>query len=114
MIKNAAGSLRVQSLSEQSAYQGHISSRCKSAQIPRPVPRKSLNVECSSTRRRLLTVLYALSASASTVHGTSVGCESFEKLLHALSTYSVPELRQHMKQHADDVSLSFLQWLASR
>lgn len=113
MISYAAGSLHVHSFAEQFAVQGRTSCACISAQIHRP-PRRAFNVECSSTRRRQLAVLHALSPFATTVHGTNVGSESYEQLMHALSSCSVPELRQHMQQHPDGITLDFLQWLASR
>lgn len=87
---------------------------CLPAQAYRPIPRRAARVGYISTRRQHFAALPALSASASTVLESKFGSESYEQLLHALSSYSVPELRQYMQKHPDDVSLGFLQWLASR
>lgn len=108
----------LESFEQQSACQVYVTRACSPAQVYRPIPRRAVRVGYVSTRRQQFAALPALSTSAATKQaggGTSdLVCENHEHLLHALSSYSVPELRQYMQQHPDDVSLGFLQWLASR
>ena len=103
-----------ESFSQQSARQVYVTRACSPAQVCRPVPHGAARVGYSRTRRQQSAALSALPKSATTVRETNVGSESYEQRLHALSSFSVPELRQYIQQCPDDVSLDFLQWLASR
>ena len=102
------------SCSQQLACQLPVTRTCSPASVYRPVLHRAARVAYISTRRQRFAGLLAPSSFAGTVLGTNVGSESYEQLLRALSSYSVPELRQYMQQRPDDVSLDFLQWLATR
>ena len=83
-------------------------------QTARPMPRRAASAHCSVSRQQQLGA-QAVSAAASLENHDSSGTDSrHEQLLHTLTGYSVLKLRQHMHEHPNDVSLSFLQWLASR
>ena len=56
----------------------------------------------------------AVSAAAYTVMSFHPSDAGHEQLLRALDGYTISELRQHMSQHPDDISLGFLEWLATR
>ena len=58
--------------------------------------------------------LRAAPATTCTVMSVNLGDAGHEELLRDLEGCSISKLRQHMSQHPNDVSLSFLQWLATR
>lgn len=75
--------------------------------------RRAASAQCSM-RRQQVRGFRALSASAVGEKVPSNADSRNQQLLATLTGFSISELRQHMHEHPDDVSLSFLQWLASR
>ncbi|KAL3138774.1 hypothetical protein ABBQ32_005618 [Trebouxia sp. C0010 RCD-2024] len=83
-------------------------------QTSRPLPRRVAKTQCSM-RRQQHPGAQALSASDFLENNVNSDAGSrHERLLVTLTGYSISQLRQHVHEHPDDVSLSFLQWLASR